>query len=226
MTFQPDQDSDHHLPKTLPIFPLRNALLLPHGRLPLNIFEPRYLMMVDDALGLGRTIGLTRPRLDNDTGDLYNIGCLGRISSFMETDDGRYLITLTGMSRFQVLEEMETEKPYRLAKVDYTPFPADLWESTLEDDPTLREKLLQVLVHYLSEAGLKADWESIKDASVEMIVNSIAMSCPFGADEQQAILEAASIPLRAETLISLMEISVAENMMDTSDDEKKPTRLQ
>ena len=212
------------LPDVLPVFPLRNVLLLPHGRLPLNIFEPRYLEMTDTALGKGRLIGMVRPRAD-DTEDLYPVGCAGRIINFMETDDGRYLITLAGISRFRIAEEIDAETPYRQARTDWSAFRADLWE-TEDDDPALRKRLLDVLVTYLKEAGLKADWSSIEGASVETIINSIAMSCPFGADEQQALLEAASISTRAETLITLMEISVAEGNGDTPGHPDKPSRLQ
>lgn len=214
------------LPKTLPIFPLRNALLLPRGRLPLNIFEPRYLMMTDAALGAGRLIGMVRPRRDEDPKDLYTTGCAGRITSFMETDDSRYLITLTGVSRFRLAEEVEDDTPYRVTRPDWQPYASDLWAHESDDDPDVRVKLLDVLQTYLTEAGLKADWSAIKDASVDSIVNSIAMSCPFAPDEQQAILEAESINRRARTLISLMEISVAESHADLDEKANKPGRLQ
>ncbi len=226
MAVYQDYDQNHQLPETLPLFPLRNALLLPRGRLPLNIFEPRYLMMTDAALGAGRLIGMARPRQDSEPENLYHVGCAGRITSFMETDDGRYLITLTGVSRFLIAAEIASDEPFRLARADWTRFKGDVWEDLEADEPATRERLLEVLITYLSEAGLKADWDAIKDASVESIVNSIAMSCPFEADEQQAILEAASINQRAETLISTMEISVAESQAEMSGEMKKPGRLQ
>ena len=216
------------LPELLPVFPLRNALLLPRGRLPLNIFEPRYLMMTDHALANGRLIGMVRPQRDNSPDTLYQTGCAGRVTSFMETDDGRYLITLTGISRFLIGEELETDTAFRQVKPDWSPYRMDLWEPEHgDDDPSdIRSRLLDVLLAYLNEAGLKADWDAIKDASVDSIVNSIAMSCPFEPDEQQAILEAASIEDRARALVSLMEISVAESHADMSDPDKKPSRLQ
>lgn len=215
-------------PETLPIFPLRNALLLPRGRLPLNIFEPRYLMMTDHALAAGRLIGMVRPKKDSDPSDLYTIGCAGRITSFMETDDGRYLITLTGISRFLIKDELDPDTAFRQARLDWTPYTMDLWQQEVDadQDSDIRSRLLDVLLSYLNEAGLKADWDAIKDASVDSIVNSIAMSCPFEPDEQQAILEAGSIEDRARALVSLMEISVAESHADMSDPDKKPGRLQ
>ncbi|MCI5045668.1 MAG: LON peptidase substrate-binding domain-containing protein [Aquisalinus sp.] len=216
------------LPDLLPIFPLRNALLLPRGRLPLNIFEPRYLMMTDHALASGRLIGMVRPQTDDNPNRLYQTGCAGRVTSFMETDDGRYLITLTGISRFLIGEEVETDTAFRQARPDWSPYAMDLWEPEHggTDPSDIRSRLLEVLLAYLNEAGLKADWDAIKDASVDSIVNSIAMSCPFEPDEQQAILEAISVEDRAHALVSLMEISVAESHADMSDPDKKPSRLQ
>lgn len=214
------------LPETLPIFPLRNALLLPNGKLPLNIFEPRYLAMTDAALAAGRYIGMVRPKSDEGLQeDLYRVGCAGRISSFMETDDGRYLITLTGVSRFVIRDEIREGTPYRVAAVDWSGFTADLYE-TGEDDPSTREALLDVLSRYLDAASMKADWESVEGAQAETIVNSVAMSCPFSPDEKQAILEAETGINRAETLIALMEMALAEGSADMSETEDKPTRLQ
>ncbi len=215
------------LPGTIPIFPLRNALLLPRGRLPLNIFEPRYLAMIDAALGDGRMIGMVRAREeDGETPPLYEIGCAGRITSFMETDDGRYLITLSGISRFKIERELGTTMPYRLIQPDWSDFRADL--ATPEpEDAELRERLLEQLVNYLDVEGLKADWDSIEDASAETIVNSIAMSCPFGPDEKQALLEAPTMSHRAETLLALMEMALAETgTPSTIEDKTSKQRLQ
>jgi hypothetical protein len=218
------KSQDIRLPETLAVFPLRNALLLPQGRLPLNIFEPRYLAMTDYALGHGRLIGMVRERGEN-TNTLYDIGCAGRISTFMETDDGRYMITLTGFTRFHIKHELTCDTPFRQVAADWAPFKNDLWQTEREDAAT-REKLLDVLVDYLNEAGLKADWDTIEDASAETIATSIAMNCPFSPDEKQAILEATSLTERVETLIALMQMSIAEQPGTTSDQGDKSSLLQ
>ena len=212
------------LPETLPVFPLRNALLLPQGRLPLNIFEPRYIAMTDHALAAGRYIGMVRPR-DDRTDELYDIGCAGRIISCLETDDGRYMITLGGVSRFRIREELKADSAFRQVMPDWAAFADDLWPQEAED-PALREELLEILVDYLNEAGLSADWETIEGACATTIANSIAMSCPFGADEKQAILEATNIEERARTLIALMQMAVIENTGEAVETGDKPGRLQ
>lgn len=212
------------LPKTLPLFPLRNVLLLPHGRLPLNIFEPRYIAMVDHALATNRLIGMVRPKQhvtikqSEDLQDpLYAIGCAGRIINFMETDDGRYLITLNGISRFHLTEEVNAPAPYRTAQANWSPFSGDPREAQ-DIAANIRTKLLTVLRTYLNAAGLKADWESIELASSQSIIHSVSMSCPFGPNEQQALLETPTITQRAETLITLMEISLAEGLEPQNSD--------
>ena len=223
----PHQAEDMILPERLPVFPLRNALLLPGGKLPLNIFEPRYLAMTDHALGAGRLIGMVRPKSDDGLQqELYRVGCAGRITSFMETDDGRYLITLSGISRFVSREEIMDGTPYRMMEVDWSGFPDDPYSHDEEEPPQVREKLLDVLSNYLNEASMKADWESIEGAPSQTIVNSVAMSCPFSPDEKQAILEAATCEARTETLITLMEMALAEGSADMADIEDKPSRLQ
>ncbi|MEM6650613.1 MAG: LON peptidase substrate-binding domain-containing protein [Pseudomonadota bacterium] len=197
------------LPTKIPLFPLRQAVLLPRGRLPLNIFEPRYLAMTEYALGHGRVIGMIRPRTEEGVSPpLYETGCAGRISSFTQTDDGRYLITLTGLSRFCLKGETLDANGFRLGTVDWSPFPDDTTEYA-EESPVLRERLLELLVVYLKEVGLTADWDSMEGASSETLVNSIAMSCPFDAEEQQALLEAPTLEQRAHILITMMEMSVA-----------------
>jgi len=227
MSKNPHQAEDLFLPERLPVFPLRNALLLPGGKLPLNIFEPRYLAMTDFALGAGRLIGMVRPKSDEGLQqELYRVGCAGRITSFMETDDGRYLITLSGVSRFVNREEVMEGTAYRMMEVDWSGFPEDPYSHDEEEPPQVREKLLDVLSKYLSEASMKADWESIEGAPSQTIVNSVAMSCPFSPDEKQAILEAATCEARTETLITLMEMALAEGTADMADIDDKPSRLQ
>lgn len=210
-------------PDQIPLFPLRGAVLLPRCRLPLNIFEPRYLAMTEHALGHGRLIGMVRPRHDDDVNPpLYAIGCAGRITSFAETDDGRFLITLTGVSRFRLTNEALNEGGFRVGKVDWMAFLRDRTELAGES-PHLRERLLELLMQYLDEVGLSADWESIEGASAETIVNSVTMACPFEADEKQMLLEADTLDERAEALIALMEIAVADHRRAASERE---TRMQ
>ncbi|MEM0928301.1 MAG: LON peptidase substrate-binding domain-containing protein [Pseudomonadota bacterium] len=212
------------LPQELAVFPLRSAVLLPRGQLPLNIFEPRYLAMTDFALETGRLIGMTRPRCDEDVNPpLYDIGCAGRITSFMETGDGRYLITLTGVSRFRLISDQLTEGGFRIAQVDWGAYALDRHPDP-EESPHLREQVIELLMRYLDEVGLQADWDSIEGASAETIINSVAMSCPFAADEKQAILEARTIDDRGQTLIALMEMAIAHRGNEF--DEEARERLQ
>jgi Lon protease-like protein len=199
------------LPANVPLFPLPGVLLLPGGQLPLNIFEPRYLSMIDDALGFARLIGMVQPRGIGDGGKppLYDIGCAGKITSFAETDDGRYLITLLGKKRFRILEELDVSTPYRRARVDWSVFPAD----ALNDDPTTeridRARLEAAMRRYLESEGLRTDWDAVLEAPTDALVSSLAMGCPFAPSEQQALLEAENARDRAACLIALMEMSSA-----------------
>lgn len=212
------------LPGTIALFPLRSAALFPRARLPLNIFEPRYLAMTDYALGHGRVIGMIRPRYDDDVNPpLYSIGCAGRIVSFSETGDGRYLIELAGISRFRLLTEGLSDGNFRLGEVDWGPYTADMSEPQ-EDLDSDRDLLLSRLSAYLDSVGLSADWDTIEGASIESIVNSVSMSCPFEADEMQALLEASSLAERVKTLSTLMEIATAEAI--ESDGQDTLSRMQ
>ena len=198
------------LPAVLPIFPLTGVLLLPRGRLPLNIFEPRYLAMTRHALANGQMIGMIQPQDGaGDEGDppLCRTGCMGRITEFRETDDGRYLITLTGIARFHVSGERETTTPYRQVAADYTRFAADLLST--EDPPIARDRLLAALKPYLSDRSMQTDWKSIEEAPAETLVNALCMLCPFDSSEKQALLEAPGLRERADALITLIEIANA-----------------
>ena len=211
------------LPRELPIFPLRDAVLLPRGRLPLNIFEPRYLAMVEHAFAHGRLIGMVRPRFEDDVNPpLYEVGCAGRITSFMETDDGRFLLTLTGLSRFCLETDDLTDEGFRMGRVDWHAYAMDAYPDP-EETPALRDRVLELLMDYLDEVGLKADWDSIEGASAETIINSVSMSCPFEPDEKQAILEARTLYDRGETLIALMQMGIAEQRGDA---DERTERLQ
>jgi Lon protease-like protein len=202
------------LPDVIPVFPLPGALLLPRGQMPLNIFEPRYLAMVDDALASGRRlIGMIQPEgarsdaYDNPT--LYKIGCVGRITQIAESGDGRYLLQLTGISRFRVLQELPVTTPYRQCRVSYTPYADDFIARKGEDDVD-RDAVLRALSDFLKANNLKTDWEGIESAPNEALVNALAMMSPYGAPEKQALLEAPDLKTRAEVLVALTEIELAK----------------
>ncbi len=199
------------LPEMIPLFPLAGALLLPGGQLPLNVFEPRYLRMVDDALAGARIIGMVQPRDGVASGrpPLYAVGCAGRITNFAETDDGRYLITLTGRRRFRIEDELNVDTPYRQAAVDWNTFATDD-KNDPSSDFVDRERLLQAMRSYLDAEGLKTDWDVVGEAPTDALVASLAMGCPFAPNEKQALLEAKTTAARADCLIALMEMSGGE----------------
>lgn len=197
------------LPAEIPIFPLSGALLLPGGRLPLNIFEPRYLAMVDDSMAAGRMFGMVQPDPalpKTDIGSqIYKVGCLGRLSSFAETDDGRYLITLTGIIRFRVMEEAGLHRGYRRALVEYGDYAPDL----ILDRPSPqidREALLGALRPYFKARGIEANWEAVEGTGDATLVTTLSMVCPFDVREKQALLEARGPAERAAMLIALMQM--------------------
>ena len=193
------------LPEVLPVFPLPGALLLPRARLPLQIFEPRYLAMLDDVLKTKeRLIGMVQPIGDN----LHTVGCAGRLVSFAETDDGRYMITLQGVSRFEITSEVEGFTPYRRANVNWGPFRSDLG-TTEKDENFDRSNFLQTLRRYFDEEGLSTEWESMEMADVELLVNSLSMLCPFEPEDKQALLEASTLEIRRQILTTLMEYALA-----------------
>jgi len=202
------------LADVIPVFPLAGALLLPRGQMPLNIFEPRYLAMIDDALRAGhRLIGMIQPDPAHPGTEerpaLYKIGCVGRITQFAETGDGRYLIQLTGIARFRVEEELRLPTPYRQCRVLYTPFVDDFVARKGEDEVD-RAALLHALTDFLKANDLKADWEGIENAPNEALVNALAMMSPYGAAEKQALLEAPDLKTRAEILVAVTEIELAK----------------
>jgi Lon protease-like protein len=202
------------LPEVIPVFPLAGALLLPRGQMPLNIFEPRYLSMVDDAFRDGhRLIGMIQPDVthspDEERPVLFRIGCVGRITQLAETGDGRYILELTGVSRFKVVEEMTVLTAYRQCKVDYFPF-LDDFTARKGEDAVDRESLLAVLSDFLKANNLKVDWEGIENAPNEALVNALAMMSPYGPAEKQAMLEALDLKTRAEILIAITQIDLAK----------------
>jgi uncharacterized protein len=202
------------LPGVIPVFPLPGALLLPRGQMPLNIFEPRYVAMIDDALRSGhRLIGMIQPDPAHpgpeNKPNLYKVGCVGRITQIAETGDGRYLLQLTGIARFRVDAELEVSTPYRQCRVSYLPFVGDFTARKGEDEVD-RESLLRALSDFLKANNLKADWEGIENAPNEALVNALAMMSPYGVAEKQALLEAPDLKTRAEILVAATEIELAK----------------
>ena len=212
------------LPEIMPIFPLSGVLLLPGGRLPLNIFEPRYLAMMEDALKADRLIGLIQPFQDDAPQAgfspnpdaqrplVYNVGCAGRIISFAETEDGRYLITLSGLCRFRVRQELADHRGYRRIVPEWGPFQEDL--SEIGDGHVDRAALLQNLQPYFQHVSIQANWEAVQKTPDERLVTSLAMICPFQPSEKQALLETASLSERARLMTMMMKFSIAQEQGD------------
>ena len=201
-------DDTVDLPTEIPIFPLPSALLLPGGQLPLNIFEPRYLAMVDDALGQPeRLIGMVQPM--EEQGGLFGIGCAGRISYFQETGDGRYMIALNGVSRFRLHDHQVTSRGYRLADVGWEEFITDLEDG--EGGIGNRDHMFSVMRRYFDQRGFEADWDQIEQSDDNSILNTLAMVCPFDVAEKQALLEAEGMSRRADLLVAMMEMALHED---------------
>ena len=207
--------------KRISLFPIAGAILLPGMQLPLHIFEPRYRSLIGDSLARDRLIGMIQP---DGTGDperpgLSRVGCVGKLTAFAETDDGRYLITLTGISRFVVAREFPAKTPYRQITPDWTPFGEDL-KVPRSFEGFDRTHLLDALRNYLDRNNLNADWSSIDEAQAEPLVNALSALCPFVPIEKQALLEAATIDDRRDVLIALMEMDQGGHDEDDEDDER------
>ena len=197
------------LPRIIPIFPLFGALLLPQGKLPLNIFEPRYLQMTQDAIAAERVIGMIQPENNEEPPAIFGTGCMGRITSFSETDDGRLLITLSGMCRFNIIEELPLVNGYRRVVADCHRYRNDL--STKHGAEIPRERLLEALRGYLVLKHVDANWEAIEKTDDLNLVTSLAMMCPFEASEKQALLEADAVSDRADIMVTLLEMALLES---------------
>ena len=197
------------MPRTIPVFPLPGALLLPRGRLPLNIFEPRYLAMVQDAMAGDRVIGMVQPSGEGDKPSLYEVGCAGLITEHEPTEDGRILITLTGIARFKVTEELPTITQYRQVQASYGRFRLD-FEGRADEDGVDRERLFRSLDAYFEMRGIEADWAAIRNAPNDSLLTALAMMSPFGPAEKQALLEAETLSDHAAVLTTLLEMAVAE----------------
>jgi Lon protease-like protein len=200
------------LSQRLPVFPLAGALLLPRAELPLNIFEPRYLEMVSDALAGDRLIGMIQPQndagADADRPALLSVGCAGRITAYAETPDERVLITLTGVCRFTVIEELDVDTPYRQVMANYHPFGVDL-VSDLGANEVNRPALLKAFREYLQANNMNADWDQVDAASTEVLVNTLSLLAPYPPRDKQALLEAPDLKTRADVLIALTEMALA-----------------
>jgi hypothetical protein len=202
------------LPQRIPVLPLRGAILLPRAALPLNIFEPRYLQMLDDVIAGARVLGIVQPNSGEEESPagksvgLKTVGCGGRITAYHEVEDGRLLITLTGIARFEIREEVAIMKPYRICAVSYDRFAADLTAGAGEDNVD-RQSLLKALQSFLDSRNLRADWRVISNSSNEALVNSLSVISPFGPEEKQALLEAPDLKARAETLVALAKMEIA-----------------
>lgn len=202
------------LPAEFAVFPLPGALLLPRGKLPLNIFEPRYLAMVLDSLAAGRMFGMIQPDLhapaSGDEPGLYRVGCLGRLSSFSETDDGRLLITLTGLARFTIAAELPMRRGYRRVRGDFSSYTTDLALNRSQTDIG-REDIMTALRGYFARRNVDANWDAIKGLSDDGMVITLAMACPFEPVEKQALLEAPTDADRAATLLALLRMGAASS---------------
>src|SRR5215475_8517756 len=214
MSTNADYRGPRDLPEVIPVFPLPGALLLPRGQMPLNIFEQRYLAMVDDAFRDGhRLIGMIQPDVAHSRNEekpvLFRVGCIGRITQLAETGDGRYILELTGISRFKVVAEIDSLTPYRQCKVDYFPF-VDDFTARKGEAAVDREALLAVLADFLKANNLRVDWDGVESAPNEALVNALAMMSPYGPAEKQAMLEAPDLKTRAEILIAITQIDLAK----------------
>ena len=213
MKFLKDYNKPADLPQKLPVFPLPGALLLPRADLPLNIFEPRYLEMISDALSGERMIGIIQPRDDSDTverPDLMKVGCAGRITSYAETPDGRMLVTLTGVSRFSIKSELTVDTAYRQVVANFKPFAIDL-VMDLGAAEVNRPALLTAFKDYLTANNMSADWSEINAASTEVLVNTLSLLAPYPASEKQALLEAPDLKTRADVLVALTEMALSKS---------------
>ncbi len=213
MTDNPFDSKFEELPAELPVFPLNGVLLLPRGRLPLNIFEPRYLNMFEHALGHQRLIGIVQPQVDGQAGlsapdgtALYRAGCAGRITSFQETTGGQIQLTLRGVSRFNIVDELPLMNGFRRARADFAPYKKDL--SGEDDTPIERQRLLSDLRAYFEMENIEADWDTIKQTPDDRLVTTLAMVCPFEPHEKQALLESADLAHRCKLIIGLIEAAL------------------
>ena len=201
-----------NLPKEIPVFPLSNFIIFPKTSVPLNIFEPRYIDMIDDAMKGNRMIGMIQPKIFNQKiPDLYKIGCVGKITSFNETEDGRYLIVLAGISRFKITEELKTQKLYRLCKVDFKDFSFDLEEKDEEIKFSDLKFIFKNLKSLFIKQGYIIDWKELEKKSLNQTINALAMASPFSLEEKQILLETAGLNERKKKFEQILSTYSIDN---------------
>ena len=194
-------------PKKIPVFPLSNFIIFPKTTVPLNIFEPRYIDMVNDSMKTNKMIGMIQPKSNNDQKnkpDLHEVGCLGKITSFTETSDGRFLIEVKGLNRFHSIKELETEKKYRILEVDFTKFPNDLSDENEDLKFSDLELIFKDLKSLFEKKGFIINWKALEKQSLDEIINALAMASPFTLEEKQVLLEAQNLKLRKSKIADIL----------------------
>ena len=206
------------LPKAIPIFPLSNFIILPKTTVPLNIFEPRYIQMIDDSMKSHRMIGMVQPRknFDNEKTEVYKIGCMGKITSFNETEDGRYLIILNGISRFHILEELKNEKLYRSCNVDFSFYKSDLSDNKIKNEDINLGKIFKDLKSLFKKQGYVINWKDLEKQSVDQTINTLAMASPFSLEEKQILLETLTLNNRKEKLEEILKTYIFDEFSNTT----------
>tara|TARA_B100000965_G_scaffold364213_1_gene347700 strand:- start:160 stop:804 length:645 start_codon:yes stop_codon:yes gene_type:complete len=206
------------LPENIPVFPLSNFIIFPETTVPLNIFEPRYIQMIDDSMKSNRMIGMIQPKKTGElkSPELYEIGCMGKVTSFSETDDGRYLIVLNGISRFKVIEELKSDKLYRKCKVDFADFSNDLDSPNEEIKFSDLELIFKDMKNLFQKRGYMVNWKELQNQKLDQTINTLAMASPFSLEEKQALLETQNLNLRKEKLQEILKIYSADNFSNTT----------
>ena len=205
------------LPDEIPVFPLSNFIIFPKTTVPLNIFEPRYIEMIDDAMRGNRIIGMIQPKKnDQNIPVLYNIGCAGKITSFNETEDGRYLIILNGISRFKIIEELETEKLYRKCKVDFRNYSYDLDKKNEEIKFSDLELIFKNLKNLFIKQGYTINWKELEKQSLDQTINTLSMASPFSLEEKQILLESSDIKSRKHKLEEILKTYIMDEFENTT----------
>ena len=205
-----------NLPKKISVFPLPNFIIFPNTSVPLNIFEPRYIKMIDDSMKTDRIIGMVQPRNKNKTPELYSIGCAGRITNFNETDDGRYLIVIRGISRFKILSEINNDKPYRECEINFDEYSKDIIENYNEIKFSDLELIFKNLKSLFKKKGYIINWKDLEKQSLDQTINTLAMASPFSLEEKQILLETKNLRIRKEKLEEILKIYTLDNFNNTT----------
>ena len=210
--------NSNDLPNTLPVFPLSNFIIFPETTVPLNIFEPRYIQMIDDCMKSNRMLGMVQPKktLKNDSPELFDIGCMGKITSFSETEDGRYLIVINGVSRFKIINEINTSKLYRTCNVEFKNFSQDLKLDELKIDISELDTIFKSLKSLLKKQGYVINWEDLKEQNLQQTINTLSMASPFSLEEKQTLLETPTLKSRKEKLEEILKTYLLDNFSNTT----------